>query len=118
MNKMVLICSPNEFLISSWGINKLNLYEAMQRWVLSVTLQHELKADMEKTVLLPLPEFYYPDFIASKQEDRRPLHQRYVHGADYSAVLTRASVGRANVEAERPACVIWQVRHAEGSLTL
>jgi len=69
MNKMVPICSPNDLVIGGWDINKLNLYQAMKRaGVLPVTLQQQLKADMEKVV--PLPGLYYPDFIASNQEDR------------------------------------------------
>eukprot|EP00493_Phyllostaurus_siculus_P017865 UN18140 len=53
MNKMVPICKPNDLVIGGWDINKLNLYEAMKRaGVLPVTLQHQLKADMEKIVPL------------------------------------------------------------------
>merc|ERR1719219_88755 len=69
MNKMVPICKPNDLVIGGWDINKLNLYQAMKRaGVLPVTLQQQLKADMEKVV--PLPGLYYPDFIASNQEER------------------------------------------------
>merc|ERR1719203_907809 len=66
---MVPICKPDDLVIGGWDINNFNMYDAMRRaGVLPVTLQQQLKQDMEKMV--PLPGLYYPDFIASNQEDR------------------------------------------------
>lgn len=69
MNKMVPVVDPNNLVIGGWDINDYNLYDAMKRaGVLPVTLQQQLKEDMEQ--ITPLPGLYYPDFIASNQEDR------------------------------------------------
>merc|ERR1719433_1968198 len=47
----------------------MNLGDAMTRaGVLEYDLQRRLRPEMEKVV--PLPSIYYPDFIASNQEDR------------------------------------------------
>jgi len=69
MNKMVPLVKPDDLVVGGWDINDFNLSDAMKRaGVLPVTLQQQLKEDMEKIV--PLPGLYYPDFIASNQEDR------------------------------------------------
>lgn len=60
---------PNDFVVSGWDINGLNLKTAMQRLkVLDVDLQRQLAPYMEK--ITPLPSIYYPDYIAANQNDR------------------------------------------------
>jgi len=69
MNKMVPLVNPDNLVIGGWDINNYNLADAMKRaGVLPVTLQQQLRPEMSQ--LHPLPGLYYPDFIASNQEDR------------------------------------------------
>lgn len=66
---IVPILSPNDLVISGWDISDSNLYQAMTRAkVFEPELQEKLRPFMEPIV--PLPSVYYPDFIASNQEDR------------------------------------------------
>ncbi|OZJ03111.1 Inositol-3-phosphate synthase [Bifiguratus adelaidae] len=61
--------SPNDLVLGGWDISSKNLAEAMERaQVLEYDLQRQVSAEMSK--LTPLPSIYYPDFIASNQEDR------------------------------------------------
>jgi len=69
MKDFMPMVDPNELVVGGWDINSMNLGDAMQRaGVLEYDLQRRLRPEMEKVV--PLPSIYYPDFIASNQEDR------------------------------------------------
>ncbi len=60
---------PTDLLVSGWDINSTNLAEAMKRaQVFDYDLQLKLYPLMKE--YKPLPSIYYPDFIASNQEDR------------------------------------------------
>lgn len=68
-NQILPMVSPNELIIDGWDINKSNLYQAMLRArVFEPELMEKLRPFMESVV--PKPSIYYPDFIASNQEDR------------------------------------------------
>ncbi|KAI1722015.1 myo-inositol-1-phosphate synthase domain-containing protein [Ditylenchus destructor] len=68
-NSILPMVDPNSLIIGGWDINKVNLYEAMLRAkVFEPELIDKLKPHMEHIV--PKPSIYYPDFIASNQEDR------------------------------------------------
>lgn len=66
---MLPTVKPTDLVIGGWDINGANIAEAMKRAkVLDYDLQRQLTSKLEK--LVPLPSVYYPDFIASNQEDR------------------------------------------------
>ncbi|KAE9547053.1 hypothetical protein FO519_009735 [Halicephalobus sp. NKZ332] len=68
-NGILPMVNPNDLIIDGWDINNANLYEAMLRSkVFEPDLISQLKPHME--TLVPKPSIYYPDFIASNQEDR------------------------------------------------
>lgn len=68
-NSFVPMANPNDFVISGWDINDLNLYDAMNRaQVLEYDLKEQLKPYMEK--IKPMKSVYYPDFIALNQDGR------------------------------------------------
>jgi len=68
-NSLLPMVNPNDIVISGWDINKADLGTALVRAkVLDYGLQQKLIPHMSKIV--PLPAIYYPDFIASNQEDR------------------------------------------------
>uniref|UniRef100_A0A0K0EY20 Inositol-3-phosphate synthase n=1 Tax=Strongyloides venezuelensis TaxID=75913 RepID=A0A0K0EY20_STRVS len=61
--------NPNDIIIDGWDINSANMYEAMKRaQVFEPELIEKLRPHMEHVV--PKPSIYYPDFIASNQEQR------------------------------------------------
>jgi len=69
MKDMMPMVNPSELVVGGWDINSMNLGDAMARaGVLEYDLQRKLQPELEKIV--PLPSIYYPDFIASNQEDR------------------------------------------------
>ena len=60
---------PNDLVIGGWDINSAPLDKAMTRAkVIDYDLQRQLAPKMAE--IKPLPSVYYPDFIASNQEDR------------------------------------------------
>ncbi|TID15837.1 hypothetical protein CANINC_004367 [Pichia inconspicua] len=68
-NSLVPMVNPNDFVVSGWDINDMNLYEAMNRaQVLEYDLKEQLKPYMEK--IKPMKSIYYPDFIALNQDER------------------------------------------------
>lgn len=68
-NSLVPMVNPNDFVISGWDINDMDLYEGMNRaQVLEYDLREQLKPYMSK--IKPMPSIYYPDFIALNQDNR------------------------------------------------
>ena len=60
---------PNDLVLGGWDISSLPLDKAMTRAkVLDYDLQRQLAPFMAE--IQPLPSVYYPDFIASNQENR------------------------------------------------
>lgn len=60
---------PNDLAIGGWDISSLNVADAMDRAaVLEPSLKQLVRKEMSE--MKPLPSIYYPDFIASNQEDR------------------------------------------------
>lgn len=60
---------PNDLAIGGWDISGLDLAASMDRaQVLEPALKSLVRKEMAE--LKPLPSIYYPDFIASNQEDR------------------------------------------------
>ena len=61
--------NPNNIVLGGWDISKVNMADALKRAaVVDYDLQRQLYPLMKDMV--PLPSIYYPDFIASNQEDR------------------------------------------------
>jgi len=68
-SRMLPLVNPTDLVIGGWDISKQNLGDAMKRAkVLPADLQRNLYPKMK--AMTPLPSIYYPDFIASNQEDR------------------------------------------------
>jgi len=68
-SRMLPLVNPNDLVVGGWDISKMNLGDAMKRAkVLPADLQRNLYSKMK--AITPLPSIYYPDFIASNQEDR------------------------------------------------
>lgn len=68
-SSLVPMVNPNDFVVSGWDINDMNLYDAMNRaQVLEYDLKEKLKPYMEK--IKPMESIYYPDFIALNQDKR------------------------------------------------
>ncbi|KAH8164733.1 hypothetical protein CIB48_g3493 [Xylaria polymorpha] len=68
-NNILPMVHPNDLVIGGWDINNMDLSSAMDRaGVLEPTLKAQIRKEMASMV--PLPSIYYPDFIASNQEDR------------------------------------------------
>ena len=66
---MLPMVHPNDLAIGGWDISSMNLAGAMDRaQVLEPTLKQLVRKEMAE--IKPLPSIYYPDFIASNQEDR------------------------------------------------
>lgn len=60
---------PNDLVVGGWDISSMNLADSMDRaQVLEPALKQQVRKEMAG--LTPLPSIYYPDFIASNQEDR------------------------------------------------
>lgn len=60
---------PNDLVVGGWDISAMNLADSMDRaQVLEPTLKQLVRKEMAD--IKPLPSIYYPDFIASNQEDR------------------------------------------------
>ncbi|RJE17942.1 synthase [Aspergillus sclerotialis] len=60
---------PNDLVVGGWDISSMNLADAMDRaQVLEPGLKQLVRKEMAE--IKPLPSIYYPDFIASNQEDR------------------------------------------------
>ncbi|KAI9216219.1 hypothetical protein BC828DRAFT_393982 [Blastocladiella britannica] len=69
LHDMLPMVHPNDFVIGGWDISSANLAEAMDRAkVLEPDLRRQVRDAMRE--LKPLPSVYYPDFIASNQEER------------------------------------------------
>jgi len=68
-SSLLPMVNPDDIVLGGWDISSMNLAAAMKRAkVLDVTLQQQLRPQMEQ--LKPLPSIYYPDFIAANQEER------------------------------------------------
>lgn len=68
-SSLVPMVNPNDFIVSGWDINNLNLYDAMNRaQVLDYDLKEQLKPFMKE--IKPMKSIYYPDFIALNQDSR------------------------------------------------
>ncbi|KAK6335381.1 Myo-inositol-1-phosphate synthase [Orbilia brochopaga] len=68
-HKLLPMVHPNDLVVGGWDISGMNLADAMDRAkVLEPTLKMQVRKEME--YMKPLPSIYYPDFIASNQEDR------------------------------------------------
>lgn len=66
---MLPMAHPNDLVVGGWDISSTNLADAMDRaQVLEPTLKQLVRKEM--ATMKPLPSIYYPDFIASNQEDR------------------------------------------------
>lgn len=66
---MLPMVHPNDLAIGGWDISSMNIADAMDRaQVLEPTLKQLVRKEMAE--MKPLPSIYYPDFIASNQEDR------------------------------------------------
>lgn len=66
---MLPMVHPNDLAIGGWDISSLNLADSMDRaQVLEPGLKQLVRKEM--ATMKPLPSIYYPDFIASNQEDR------------------------------------------------
>jgi len=60
---------PDDLHVYGWDINSMNMADAMKRaQVFDYDLQQKLEPEMKKIV--PLPGIFYPEFIASNQEER------------------------------------------------
>lgn len=60
---------PNDLAIGGWDISSMDLAASMDRaQVLEPSLKSLVRKEMAE--MKPLPSIYYPDFIASNQEDR------------------------------------------------
>lgn len=69
LHSLLPMVHPNDLVIGGWDINGANLADATRRAkVLDFDLQRQLRPQLEQFV--PLPSVYYPDFIASNQEER------------------------------------------------
>ena len=68
-HEMLPMVHPNDLVIGGWDISSMNLADAMDRaQVLEPSLKQLVRKEM--STMKPLPSIYYPDFIASNQEDR------------------------------------------------
>lgn len=66
---MLPMVNPDDIEIDGWDISKANLADAMQRAkVLDFNLQKQLIPHM--TCMQPRKSIYYPDFIATNQQER------------------------------------------------
>ena len=66
---MLPMVHPNDLAVGGWDISSMNLAAAMDRaQVLEPALKQSVRKEMAE--MKPLPSIYYPDFIASNQEDR------------------------------------------------
>ena len=66
---MLPMAHPNDLVVGGWDISSMNLADSMDRaQVLEPALKQQVRKEMAG--LTPLPSIYYPDFIASNQEDR------------------------------------------------
>ncbi|ORZ37075.1 hypothetical protein BCR44DRAFT_124836 [Catenaria anguillulae PL171] len=69
LHDMLPMVHPNDVVLGGWDISALNLADAMDRAkVLEPDLRRQVRDEMRS--LQPLPSVYYPDFIASNQEER------------------------------------------------
>lgn len=68
-NNVLPMVHPNDLVIGGWDISSAPLDQAMTRAkVLDYDLQRQIAPRMAE--IKPLPSVYYPDFIASNQEQR------------------------------------------------
>ncbi|EYE91333.1 inositol-3-phosphate synthase INO1 [Aspergillus ruber CBS 135680] len=66
---MLPMAHPNDLVVGGWDISSMNLADSMDRaQVLEPGLKQLVRKEM--STMKPLPSIYYPDFIASNQEDR------------------------------------------------
>ena len=69
LKEVIPMVDPVDLEVTGWDINKADLAEAMARaQVFDYDLQQKLEPYLKE--YRPLPSIYYPDFIASNQEDR------------------------------------------------
>ncbi|KAI9189546.1 Myo-inositol-1-phosphate synthase [Blastocladiella emersonii ATCC 22665] len=85
LHDMLPMVHPNDVVIGGWDISGLNLADAMDRAkVLEPDLRRQVRDEMR--AMVPLPSVYYPDFIASNQEERA---DNVLPGNDKQAHLDR-----------------------------
>ena len=69
IKEVIPLVNPCDLVISGWDINSIDLAKAMSRaQVFDIELQKKLGPYMKE--YKPMKSIYYPDFIASNQEDR------------------------------------------------
>ena len=69
LNEVIPMVNPSNLIVTGWDINSENLSNAMKRAkVFEYELQQKLTPYMAN--YKPMKSIYYPDFIASNQEDR------------------------------------------------
>ncbi len=69
IKEVIPLVNPCDLVISGWDINSIDLAKAMSRaQVFDIELQKKLEPYMKE--YKPMKSIYYPDFIASNQEDR------------------------------------------------
>ena len=69
MKKLLPMINPNNLVIGGWDISSADISESCERaQVFEPELQTKLRPYLKK--MKPLPSPYFPDFIASNQEDR------------------------------------------------
>ena len=69
IKEVIPLVEPESLVVSGWDINAMDLASSMKRaQVFDYELQQKLEPYMKE--YKPLKSIYYPDFIASNQEDR------------------------------------------------
>lgn len=69
LKNMLPMVNPNDIVWGGWDISSMNLGDALRR---SKVLDHDLQEKLYPVMkdIKPLPSVYFPDFIASNQEER------------------------------------------------
>lgn len=69
LKNMLPMVNPNDIVWGGWDISSMNLGDALRR---SRVLDHDLQEKLYPVMkdIKPLPSVYFPDFIASNQEER------------------------------------------------
>ena len=84
-SSMLPMVHPNDLVLGGWDISSMPLDGAMARAkVLEYDLQRQVAPHMAE--IKPLPSVYYPDFIASNQEERA---DNVIPGTDKKAHVER-----------------------------
>lgn len=83
LHSLLPMAHPDDLVIGGWDISGANIADATQRaQVLDYDLQQKLHNHLQPIV--PLPSVYYPDFIATNQEQRA---DNLIPGTDKSTHL-------------------------------